>query len=71
MENNHKINLIRDFSLHRLLVLTLFIFMSSILICGLIYWQMNQIVKAQNEQIKVLSNQIDATSGKIQALTIE
>ena len=66
MENDHeKLN---QFSWRRLSIVVIFVLFSAIVICGLIYWRLNNVIKIQNEEIKTLTNQINSTSEKIRGL---
>ena len=62
---------INQFSWKRLIIIVLFVLFSATTVCGLIYWKLNEVVKIQDEQINSLTNQIDATSEKINQLSPE
>lgn len=62
-------NMKERFSLQRLMIVVLFVLLIAVIVCGLIYWRLNKVIKTQDEQIKVLTNQIETTSGKIHELS--
>jgi len=68
--NNLKI-LSKKFSWQRFLILIAFVLFSAFLICALIYAELNEIIKTQDEQINLLNNQINTTSKNIHNLSLE
>ena len=61
----------KSFSWKRILIVILLILFSTTMICGVIYISMNEIIKTQNNQIELLTNQINNTTKNIHKLSIE
>lgn len=57
------------FSGKRLILLIILIVVPAAIVCGLIYWQLNQIVQTKNDQIDSLTKKINTTSEKIKDLS--
>ena len=57
------------FSRQRLAILVIFVLLVANVVCGLIYWRLNEVVKAQDGQIKNLNTQINTISEKIHELS--
>jgi len=71
MDQETNLKSIKKLSVQRLLIVVLFVLLTATTVCGLIYWRLDGVIKTQDEQIKMLSNQIDYTSGKIHELSSE
>lgn len=61
----------KRFSGKRLAILIIFVLLVTNVVCGLIYWRLNEVIKSQDEQIKSLTNQINTISEKIHQLSSE
>ena len=71
MDKETNMKRINKLSLQRLLIIVLFVLLTAATVCGLIYWRLNVVIKIQDEQIKMLINQIETTSENIHELSSE
>ncbi len=59
----------KKFSEKRLALLGILVLVSAAIVCGLVYWRLNQVIQIKNDQKHTLTEQINTTSKKINTVS--